>query len=179
MSESSLYQQYEQIKGSKVLVSIKGVLSQDIITEFGTMIKSSLSAETNTRKIFAVFIEMAQNILHYSNERNKATDEGVGIMTLKEVEDTFYLSSGNIILKPNAEKIKSKCEIVNSSNKEELKAMHQDQIRKGRPEGSKGAGLGLIDIARKVDGPINCIIDSIDSNNSFITLTVTFKKENQ
>ena len=179
MTENSLYQQYEQIKGSKVLVSIKGALSQDIITEFGTMIKSSLSADTNTRKIFAVFIEMAQNILHYSAERNTSSDEGVGIMTLREKDDSFYLSSGNVVMNQNAERIKSKCEIVNSSNKEELKAMHQDQIRKGRPEGSKGAGLGLIDIARKVDGPIQCIIDSIDENNSFMTLTVTFKKENQ
>jgi hypothetical protein len=179
MNEFSLYQQYEQIKESKVLVSIKGTLSQDIITEFGTMIKSSLSAETNTRKIFAVFIEMAQNILHYSAERSSSSDEGVGILTLKEKDESFFLSSGNVVFNSNADRIKAKCEIVNSSNKEELKAMHQDQIRKGRPEGSKGAGLGIIDIARKVDGPINCIIDSIDDKNSFMTLTVTFKKENQ
>jgi hypothetical protein len=179
MNEKGLYQQYEQMKGSKVLVSLKGALSQDVITEFGTMIKSSLSAETNTRKIFAVFIELAQNILHYSAERSDNADDGVGIILLREVENLFYLSSGNLVVNDNGNKIHDKCEIVNSKTKEELKALYQQQIKDGRPEGSKGAGLGLIDIARKCDSPIDCIIDKIDDTNSFMTLTVSFKKDNQ
>ena len=41
-----LYNQYLEIKDHKILVSFKGAISQEVLTEFGTMIKSSLSAET-------------------------------------------------------------------------------------------------------------------------------------
>ena len=176
-----LYNQYLGIKDHKVLVSFKGAVSQDILTEFGTMIKSSLSAETKTNRIFAVFVELAQNILHYSAEKipNSQGSAGVGIIILKEKQNLFFLSSGNMVSNESVEKIKAKCEKVNAMNKDQLKAYHQELIRGGRPDGSKGAGLGIVDIARKCDSPIDCVVDHIDEVNSFLTLSVYFKKENQ
>lgn len=176
-----LYNQYLGIKDHKVLVSFKGAISQEVLTEFGTMIKSSLSAETNTKRIFAVFVELAQNILHYSAEQqpNSNGNAGVGIILLKEKHSLFFLSSGNIVSNKSVEKIKAKCEKVNGMNKDQLKAYHQELIRGGRPDGSKGAGLGIVDIARKCDSPIDCIVDPIDEMNSFLTLSVSFKKDNQ
>lgn len=176
-----LYNQYLEIKDHKVLVSFKGAVSQDILTEFGTMIKSSLSAETKTNRIFAVFVELAQNILHYSAEKqpNSHGNAGVGIIILKEKQNLFFLSSGNMVSNQSVEKIKAKCEKVNGMNKDQLKAYHQELIRGGRPDGSKGAGLGIVDIARKCDSPIDCVVDRVDETNSFLTLSVSFKKDNQ
>lgn len=184
MEKVDLYSQYQQIKDHKVLVSFKGAISQEVLSEFGSMIRSSLSAETNTKKIFAVFIELAQNIVHYSSERQtmfgSASQVGIGIIILREKLDHFSLSAGNFISNDTVEKVKLKCEKVNSMNKDELKAYYQEQIKSPRKtESSKGAGLGLIDIARKADGPIECTIDPIDNSNSFLTLSVIFKKENQ
>jgi hypothetical protein len=177
-----LYGQYLEIKDHKVLVSFKGALSQEVLSEFGTMIRSSLSAETNTKRIFAVFVELAQNIVHYSAEHlpNFAGNAGVGIIILKERQNLFFLSSGNMVSNHSVEKIRAKVEKVNAMNKDELKAFYQELIRGVRPaDGSKGAGLGLVDIARKVDGPISCIVDPIDDVNSFLTLSVFFKKDSQ
>ena len=145
------------------------------------MIKSSLSAETKTNRIFAVFVELAQNILHYSAEKipNSQGSAGVGIIILKEKQNLFFLSSGNMVSNESVEKIKAKCEKVNAMNKDQLKAYHQELIRGGRPDGSKGAGLGIVDIARKCDSPIDCVVDHVDEMNSFLTLSVYFKKENQ
>ncbi len=178
-----LYNQYLEIKDHKVLVSFKGAVSQDILTEFGTMIKSSLSAETKTNRIFAVFVELAQNILHYSAEKesNSIGTAGVGIILLKEKQDRFFLSSGNMVDNQSVEKIKAKCEKVNGMNKDQLKAFHQELIRGDRPKDgiSRGAGLGIVDIARKCDSPIDCIVNPVDNITSFLTLSVSFKKDNQ
>jgi hypothetical protein len=177
-----LYGQYLEIKDHKVLVSFKGAISQEVLTEFGTMIKSSLSAESNTKRIFAVFVELAQNIVHYSAEQqpNSSGNAGVGIIILREMQNLFFLSSGNMVSNKSVEKIKAKCEKVNGMNKDELKAYYQELIRGVRPsDGSKGAGLGLVDIARKCDSPVDCVIDRVDDTNSFLTLSVSFKKDNQ
>ncbi|MCB1141446.1 MAG: hypothetical protein H7A24_14965 [Leptospiraceae bacterium] len=181
MDEANLFQQYQDTKDHKILLSFKGAISQEVVTEFGSMIRSSLSAETNTKKIFAVFIELAQNIVRYSAEQESGPDEnsGVGIILLREKKDYFYLSSGNMVVKESVSKIQERCEKVNSMNKDELKAYYQDKIRKPPEAGSKGAGIGLIDIARKSDGPLHFAITDIDSTHSFLTLTVSFKKDNQ
>lgn len=86
MDEANLFQQYQDTKDHKILLSFKGAISQEVVTEFGSMIRSSLSAETNTKKIFAVFIELAQNIVRYSAEQESGPDEnsGVGIILLRE-----------------------------------------------------------------------------------------------
>ena len=44
-------------------------------------------------------------------------------------------------------------------------------------DGSRGAGLGLVDIARKCDSPIECTVDRVDDEISFMTLSVSFKKD--
>ena len=180
MSDNGLFQQYQQIKDHKVLVTFKGGVSQDLLNEFGAMIKSSLSAESNTRKIFAVFVELAQNIRYYSAEK-ESPDTGIGIIVLWQKDDFYYLSSGNLISNQSVEKIREKCNRVNSMNADELKAFYQELIRKERPtsEGSKGAGLGIVDIARRTDGPIECVINAVDDTNSFLTLTALFKKESR
>lgn len=84
-----------------------------------------------------------------------------------------------MVVKESVSKIQERCEKVNSMNKDELKAYYQDKIRKPPEAGSKGAGIGLIDIARKSDGPLHFAITDIDSTHSFLTLTVSFKKDNQ
>ena len=73
--------------------------------------------------------------------------------------------------------MKEKIEIVNSMNKDQLKEYYQQQLRKDRPENSKGAGVGLIDIARKTDYPLNYNFIPIDEKYSFYTMTILFKKE--
>jgi len=176
---NGLYQHYKEIKDHKVLVSFKGAISQDVLTEFGTMIKSSLNSENNTRKIFAVFVEMAQNIVHYSEEQepNSNGNAGVGIIVLREMKESYFLSSGNTIKNSNVDRIIEKCDKVNSMNKDQLKSYYQELIKKDRPADSKGAGLGLVDIARKCDSQISCKVDKIDELISFLTLEVSFKKE--
>ena len=81
----------------------------------------------------------------------------------------------------SVEKIKAKCERVNAMNKDQLKALHQELIRGDRPKDgiSRGAGLGIVDIARKCDSPIECTVNPVDDAISFLTLSVSFKKENQ
>lgn len=173
----SVFQHYKEAKDFKSIVYFKGHISHEILGELGSMIKSSYGSESNIKKMFAVFIEMAQNILHYSAERYLGNGGGVGIVMLNEEPTKFSLNSGNLIKNSKVEKIKSNIEKINSLNKEELKKLYKERIKEDRPEDSRGAGLGFIDIARKSDGPITFKIDPVDAEHSFLTLSVYFEKD--
>lgn len=171
---------YMDSKESRVIFSFKGRFSQEILTELGSMIRTSLQAETKIKKIFGVFIEISQNILYYSDEREtgpRGDEGGVGVVLFRENHTDYILSSGNMVLNEKIGGMKEKIEIVNSMNKDQLKEYYQQQLRKDRPETSKGAGVGLIDIARKTDYPLYYNFIPMDEKYSFYTMTILFKKE--
>ena len=55
-------------------------------------------------------------------------------------------------------------------NKEELRALHKEQLRAEPEEGSKGAGLGFMEIARRASKPIEFDFADVDGDYAFFTL---------
>ena len=58
-------------------------------------------------------------------------------------------------------------------NKEQLRALHKERLRAGPEEGSKGAGLGLMEIARRASKPIEFDFADVDDKHAFFTLKVS------
>jgi ribosomal protein L16/L10AE len=56
-------------------------------------------------------------------------------------------------------------------DKAALKVRYKEQLRRPRDEqASSGAGLGLIDIARKASEPLEATLREVDAARSFISL---------
>jgi hypothetical protein len=178
MGFDELFTHYQQMTQHKILMSFKGVFAQPALVEMGNTIRSSFTSEQVSaivmKKIFAIFIELSQNILHYSAEREIDMDgkeSGVGILIVSDDGIRFCVSSGNLMLNENVIKIREKCDRVLAMNKDELKAAYTEQRRRGRPEDSKGAGLGFIDMARKSDFPLQYEIRPFNEKYSFFMLS--------
>ncbi len=55
-------------------------------------------------------------------------------------------------------------------SKEELRALYKEQLRGDPEEGSKGAGLGFMEIARRASKPIEFDFIDFDDKHAFFTL---------
>jgi hypothetical protein len=62
-------------------------------------------------------------------------------------------------------------ETINKLDKDGLKALHQEQMKKGKLSERGGAGLGFIDIARKSGRPLAYNFKPITDQTSFFILT--------
>ena len=175
-----LYDYYQSVKQNDIILSFKGALSQEILVEIGSIIRSKFAIDKSLKKIFAVFIELAQNIMHYSAEKEFSPIEekeiGVGIIVFSENKDFYYLGSGNAVKNDKVKALTDRIDKVNLMTSEELKEYYQEQRRKPQAEGSKGAGLGFIDIARKSGHKIEYTTNEIDSESQFLVLHVKFNK---
>jgi len=59
-----------------------------------------------------------------------------------------------------------------SLDKAQLKARYKEQLRKPREDNTaSGAGLGLIDIARKSSEPLKASLQTVANGRSFISLS--------
>lgn len=183
MNFQDLFLQYRQMTDHRILMSFKGVFAQPAIVEMASALRGKVASRTNQtmvmKRIFAIFVEMSQNILFYSAEKEadeEGKENGVGILVVSEHDDRYCVSSGNLMFNANVEKIRSRCEIVSKMNKEELKAYYSEQRKLPRSSDSKGAGLGLIDMARKSEYPIEFSFIPFNDETSFYMLSVYISK---
>ncbi|MFN3344154.1 MAG: SiaB family protein kinase [Chloroherpetonaceae bacterium] len=175
-----LLKYYNDMNTSRILMTFKGAISQELLVELGSLVRNQLRHDDKIQRIFAVFVEMAQNILHYSAEKDwlqhVGREVGVGVIVISEQEEMYSISSGNAVTNADAERLEAHCRYLNALTKDKLKKLYQERRKQMPPEGSKGAGLGLIDMARKSDKPLEFSLQPLTDDKSFFTLNVSICK---
>ena len=123
-----------------------------------------------------------QNIIRYSAEQLPATanmdpehksgDLRYGILTIGQEGSDYVVHSGNLIRETDVAPIRERLTAIQAMTPDQLKAAYKDQLKGTPGENSKGAGIGLIEIARRASRPIEFDFSRIDNENFFFALTV-------
>lgn len=181
-----LYQFYQSIKKENIVFCYSGPISHATVEGIGHTLKLDLEIEdagfTVSQAIFSIFVEQMQNILNYSAEKVKEAMElekelRIGVLVIGQEEDGLYVYCGNKVLKSDVQRITDKIEGIRMLDKDELKALYKEKRRQVPEDGSKGAGLGLIEMARKAGKPIDYSFTSIDGKYSFFSIKVTIRRQ--
>lgn len=179
MSEKfNVYEFYSQIEQEDVLLSYKGPITDFLLTEFSNDIRSQLREERKAgKKVFSIFMELAQNVLYYSREMDGFDgDDKVGILAVFELDDCFKVMTGNMIPAESVPKLVEKCKKINSLDRESLRA-YKRELRDSPPHsGSKGAGIGLVQVALTANNVLDAQMEQTDENHYMFLLTVKVPK---
>ncbi len=172
-----LYDLKTEFDKSGIMMCFNGPFSHSIIEETGKAMRNHLEAEHIAQvavlDVFAVYIELAQNVRNYLTVRKITPPEAMSsIIAIAKAGDQYAVSSGNVVLKNDTQVFCSRIAEVNALTPEELKKQYRQQLRKEVPIGSLGAGLGLLEIAKRATDKIACSIRDIDPIYDFFTLTV-------
>jgi hypothetical protein len=150
-----------------------GYFSQTIVSAMADTIKLSMKQADTTpsakRKLFSCFVEMAQNIIHYSSEPlTPATQNDAevrqGSVCVGQAGDRYYLLCSNRVAVADVGPLREKLEPLKSMTLEEIKRAYQDTLRAEQPEGSKGAGLGFLTVARDASEPLEFEFAPLDNH---------------
>jgi len=141
-----------------------------------------------SNSVYSIFIEQMNNVLMYSaeyiiySEDNNAnnTDKHKGCFLFGEDNDVFILQSINHIEDSNIDFVVKKINFLNKMNKNELRQYYKESIKSDNLNPySKGAGLGLIDIAKQSDAPIRYMFKPQDNGLSLFTMLIQINKRNK
>ncbi len=170
----------DQLREQGVLISFCGRFSQAIIEELGDAVKAYMETDDKAKNeiynVFAIFIEQTQNIKNYcASKQHRDCWEKIansGIVIIGKTDRGYFIGSGNMIENSDAERLAARLEYFAGLTKEELKKAYKEQLRREIPPGSTGAGIGMIDIARRATAPLQYSIVKLDNDFSFYTLNV-------
>jgi hypothetical protein len=161
----------------KVVFYYFGYFSQHIVTAMADTIKLSMkqadTTPTTRRKLFSCFVEMAQNIIHYSSESLTPVAQEVeevrqGSVCVGQSGERFYLLCANRVAASDVEPLRAKLEPLRTMTLEEIKRAYQETLRSDQPEGSKGSGLGFLTVARDASEPIEFEFTEIEDHDDMV-----------
>ncbi|WP_107851460.1 biofilm regulation protein kinase SiaB [Oceanimonas marisflavi] len=166
----------EQFNQNRILLCFNGPISRSLIEEIGKALRNYLQADNAqpgaAMDVFGVYIELTQNIRHYASRMNYSEYEGSATVVVARNEAGRYnVMAGNLVELADGEAICKRLEELAVMDRSELKAAYKTQLRKPRDEGStNGAGLGLLDVARKSASPMTARLVEIGEGRGFLSI---------
>ncbi|TAE45359.1 MAG: hypothetical protein EAY69_10380 [Cytophagales bacterium] len=180
ISEFNFFEYHAQISNDNIILSYKGPLTDVLLSEFSRDIRKKMQEEDPKvgKKVFAIFMELAQNVLYYSKEENHfgQKKDKVGTLVIVAEEDSYRLITGNLVYKKDVPLLEDKCKIVNSLNRDELREYKRNLRNNPNNEESKGAGIGLVQAALTSDNPLGVEVQEVGNNFAFFVLSVYVKR---
>ncbi|HZW21335.1 biofilm regulation protein kinase SiaB [Noviherbaspirillum sp.] len=171
----SLQQTYNQ---QRIMLCFNGPLTKSLIEEIGNALRNYMERENATASsamdVFGAYIELTQNIRHYAARKGWDESEAAATVVIaRDAEGHYVVSAGNILDAADGPELEARVRKLASLDKAQLKAEYKEQLRKPREEGAvTGAGLGLIDLARKAAEPLSCALRTLDDGRAFFSMRV-------
>lgn len=170
MDHSDLYLLRETYNQKRLLLCFNGPFSQGLIEEMGVALRSHLHsdsiASSTASDIFAVYIELTQNIRNYARLHAISDEAGATVVIGRDDRDRHVLLAGNVVEPEDGHALQARIRDVAALDKAQLRAAYKEQLRRPREDDdTNGAGLGLLDIARKSSEVLSCSLLPVNSGN--------------
>ena len=176
MTTPDLYDLREIFDRKQIMVCFNGPINAALIEEIGRALRDYLQhqqeAPSAVADIFAVYIEMTQNIRRYADQHPELTGAANAAIVVSREDGHYVISAGNVVAPQDGRELVRRVEELAAMDRSALKALFKTQLRQPREALNGSAGLGLIDMARKASSPLAATLRDIDSGRSFLSLRV-------
>ena len=122
-------------------------------------LQDKVEPESVRRKVFHIFVECVQNLYHHIEPEAIADREygnkKLGAILLTKDETGCRITTGNFVPRTKSSELKNQIDKINSLNSEQLRDLYRITVKKDGFSKKGGAGLGMIDMARKSGHKLN------------------------
>ncbi len=176
------------MNNERIILSYDGIVSQDILLAFTTLTERRLAQNESNKKVkkivYHVMVEYLQNIVkHTDSERiefnndEKGSFMKSGIFVVGRKKDYYFVSSGNLILNSKIDRMINILENLNRMDLDGLNELYKYTLKDTSISERCGAGLGLIDIARKSEASFTYYFERINDKFSFFILNTDIARD--
>lgn len=182
-----VYEFHNEMLANKFTLVYEGEITHQITKAFTSLAENKMDSYSEDasmkKKVFHVMVECLQNLSKHAEEtvaEDGTNFAGNGIFIVGRLDDEnqgYQILTGNAVEKTKVIELKALLEKINQLDKEGLKELFKKQMREGSLSEKGGAGLGLIDIARKTGEKLEYNFIDIDDNNSFFLLRTRISRK--
>ena len=176
ISTASLISLRDFFSNHQILICFNGPISTTVIGEIGSALKEHIESnhapELEVMDVFSVYIEMSQNIRNYATSHGFSDSESSGTVVIAAAEAGHYaVCAGNLVEMEDGQALLKRIHELADCDKAQLKLLYKQQLRQPiNQTPGQGAGLGLIEIARRSSQPMEASLDPLEPGRAFFSL---------
>ncbi|MCH2234389.1 MAG: SiaB family protein kinase [Crocinitomicaceae bacterium] len=172
------------IPDNKALIAYFGVCNDQLTDKLIGLVKNNNEIDSQEKKIKKrvpfLIAECFQNIIrHKTLPEDAEHSSGHEFFQVLFDNDLINISSSNLIKNSQIEGVKNQLDAINESSPEDLKALRLKIMREDELSNKGGAGLGLIEMARKSSLPLRNLFipHSKDLSHFFLSLEIPMRDQ--
>jgi hypothetical protein len=178
MTNDTVHKFFDTLKDDSISFAYRGSFSNSVLAMATELIKNNMEeGHAKLRnKLSFLMIESFQNIARYadSSEVSEA-DENSDFFMTRNIGNTFYVISANLISNDKVSSLHDRLEKVNTLDKKELNNLYREVLTNKQINQKGGAGLGFIEMVRKTEGKLPFDIIKIDDEYSMFFMQIELK----
>ena len=126
------------------------------------------------KKVSFLMAECFQNVIRYGEEFRSEDflQDQSGYFMTRNYYNKFYIASGNLVDQSRILMLREKIENINKQSKEELKQLYMRVLGTDEFTMKGGAGLGLIEMARKSGRKLEAEFENISDEMAYFYLQI-------
>jgi len=170
---------FRKMQSDGIVMSYKGAATGGLISSMVDIVQNRLAdlepKLTVKKKVFSILVEILQNIYHHFEEvamANEKEDDVIMFVLARSETGNYCINSGNYMSRAHVPALQRRIEETNALSQDELKEKYRQVLNNGNLSNKGGAGLGIIDIARKSGNKLEYNFNHYNDNLSFFSLTV-------
>lgn len=131
------------------------------------------------RKVSFLLVECFQNIIKHGEKlaKLKHNKQDEGLFSFKNIGNAYVINSINVVKNEEVAELKEMVDQINKLSKEELRSLYKKQLVENELSHKGGAGLGLIELARKSGQRLEYEFERLDDDLQLFHQQVLFKRE--
>lgn len=183
MDTQSIQSFFNILKDDSLSFLYHGFMSDEFTTKIISLSEKNIEKndepKTVRNKVSFLIAESFQNIFRHgeSVDKDKYSFSKPGFFLIRAIGDTYVISSANLIRTINIERVEKKLIQINSLDKDQLKSLYNDVMGNLEISDKGGAGLGLIEMARKTENELEYNFEKINDELSFFYLQIKFNSK--
>ena len=161
---------------NNICLTWSGHITSGIGEEVLSITESKLAEEdvdsAFRRRVFNIMVESLENVSKYNPGREPEAKYGIPVAIVGLEDETFLLTTGNLVVNSRVDELKKKLDYINSYDKAGLKELFFTTLSGQSIETDSTGNMGLISMARKSGSKLNYQFERINETYSYFMLTV-------
>lgn len=159
MSDSNIvldniaYPLYKHTKGGRLEYSYRGIVDSTTVENILALAEANLTDSKEQimvrKRVYFIMVECLQNITRHQDVYDDPDFDQSALFVIKRKEQSYSVTSANLIFDTAIESLREKIDKVNSMDADQLRLYAKEVLSNGTFSSKGGAGLGLIEMARK------------------------------
>lgn len=122
------------------------------------------------KRLFMFVLESLQNVSRHS-DHNK--HQSMSIVLYSKTESGYTVTTGNVLPVSQIDDLRKKLDEINNLQPDEIRKVYREMLVKAEFNDTGGAGLGLIEMAKKTGNKLDYDFVNIDDDYSYFVLSKT------